>query len=133
MAENIHLVVIDPQNDFCEHGEDLTVEERTERKAKGIPIRERGSLYVPGAENDMQRVADMINRMGDKINKIHVSLDCHYKYDISHPKFLRNSKGENPEPFTIISHKDAVDGVWFPIFASLPGHSPDVRYPRREG
>ena len=103
--ERIDLLIIDPQVDFCDP---------------------KGALYVPGAENDMARLASMIDRFGSKIKNIHVTLDCHHLYDIAHPGFWRNSAGENPEPFTIISHKDIVDGIWFPAFASLPGY-PNAR------
>jgi nicotinamidase-related amidase len=103
--ERIDLLIIDPQVDFCDP---------------------KGALYVPGAENDMARLASMIDRFGSKIKNIHVTLDCHHLYDIAHPGFWRNSAGENPEPFTIITHKDIVDGVWFPAFAALPGY-PNAR------
>ncbi|HUS50667.1 MAG TPA: hypothetical protein VMZ91_10910, partial [Candidatus Paceibacterota bacterium] len=108
MAERIDLVVIDPQVSFCDKATD--------------------ELYVPNAENDVKRIAEMINRFGKKINKIHVSMDCHHFFDISHMKFWRNSKGQNPDPFTIITHQDTVDKVWFPIFKSLPGHSDAQAY-----
>lgn len=97
--ERIDLVIIDPQNDFCDP---------------------KGSLYVDGANDDMQRVASMIDKHGSKIKKIHVTLDCHHFYDISHPGFWRNSEGEHPDPFTIITNQDIVDGKWFPVFMSLP-------------
>ncbi len=105
MAKRIDLLLIDPQVDFCDSN---------------------GALFVPGATEDMQRVASMIDRVGEKINRIHVTMDCHHFFDIAHPGFWRNSKGENPDPFTIISHQDIVDGIWFPIFAALPG-SPNAR------
>lgn len=38
--QKIHLLIIDPQNDFCSPD---------------------GSLYVHGAEQDMQRLADFID------------------------------------------------------------------------
>ena len=103
------LMIIDPQVDFCDPN---------------------GSLFVPGATEDMQRIASMIDRYGSKINKIHVTLDCHHFYDIAHPKTWRNKKGENPEPFTIISHQDTLDDVWFPIFKSFPGYPDAKKYVR---
>lgn len=98
MLERIDLLIIDPQVDFCDPN---------------------GSLYVEGADEDMKRVADMIDRLGGKINNIHVTLDCHYKFSIFHKLIWRNSKGENPDPFTIISAKDVKDGIWFPVFPYL--------------
>lgn len=100
--ERIDLLIIDPQVDFCDP---------------------KGALYVPGAEKDMERLASMIDRFGSKIKNIHVTLDCHHLFDIAHPGFWRNSIGDNPNPFTIITHKDVIDGVWFPVFAKLPGYA----------
>ncbi len=101
MAERIDLLIIDPQVDFC--------------------CPNKGALYVPGAEKDMERIAQLIKNFGSKIKQIHVTLDCHHEIDIAHPLMWMNSDGKNPDPFTIISHKDVVDGIWFPIFAELPG------------
>ena len=98
MAERIDLVIIDPQNDFCKPD---------------------GALFVPGADNDMKRLASLIKRRKKVIKKIHVTLDCHYLIDIAHPPMWRNSAGENPEPFTIITSKDIRDGIWFPIYPQL--------------
>lgn len=95
----IDLLIIDPQNDFCKPS---------------------GALYVPGAENDMKRLATMVNRLGAKIDKIHVTLDSHHLVDIAHPIWWRNSKGEQPNPFTIITAQELRDGVWntrIPSFA----------------
>ena len=105
MSEKIDLLVIDPQNDFCD---------------------KKGSLYVPGADEDMRRIAEMIDRSGKMFSNIHVTLDSHHIYSIFHTDFWRNSDGKNPDPFTVITNKDIVDGVWFPIFAALPGY-PNAR------
>jgi len=99
MAERIDLLIIDPQVSFCDP--------------------EKGELYVPGAENDMQNVANMIDRFGKKINKIHVTLDCHHKIDIAHPLMWKNKQGENPQPFTIITAQDIQNNKWTPIFPNL--------------
>ena len=47
----LHLLIIDPQNDFCSS---------------------QGSLYVPGADQDMGRLARLVDRLKDKIADIHV-------------------------------------------------------------
>jgi len=98
MAERIDLLIIDPQVDFCDP---------------------KGSLYVDGSEGDMQRVASMIDRFGDKISKIHVTLDCHYRISVAHPLMWRDSDGNPPPPFTLITSKDIKEGIWFPIFPDL--------------
>ena len=92
--EELHLLIIDPQRDFCDPD---------------------GSLSVPGADKDMERLAKMIARIEDKIRDIHCTLDAHHLFDISHPIFWADSKGKNPEPFTIIGAEDVKNGVWRPV------------------
>jgi len=87
----IHLVIIDPQNDFCDPN---------------------GSLYVQGAENDMTRLARLIGRLKDKLADIHVTLDSHRKVDISHPMWWKNSGGKHPDPFTVVTAADVEAGKW---------------------
>ena len=55
MSKRVELLIIDPQIDFCDPA--------------------RGALYVPGAEHDMRRLAQMVVRLKDKIDDIHVTLD----------------------------------------------------------
>ncbi len=86
-----HLIIIDPQNDFCD------------------PM---GNLFVPGAEMDMDRLSELIKRGENKIHSIHCTLDSHHTYDISHPVFWRDKLKNNPLPFTIISKEDVLKGKW---------------------
>ena len=86
-----HLVVIDPQRDFCDPN---------------------GSLYVPGAEDDMKRLAALVQRLKGKLTDIHVTLDSHRKVDISHPIWWKDSAGKHPDPFTIITAQDVKDSKW---------------------
>lgn len=88
---DVRLIGIDWQNDFCDS---------------------KGSLFVPGADEDAKRCAAMVKRLGKKITQIHETLDSHHFIDIAHPIFLINSEGAHPEPFTIITSKDMKDGVW---------------------
>jgi len=87
----LHLLCIDPQNDFCDPN---------------------GALAVPGADEDMNRLAAMVLRLKDKLDDIHVTLDSHRLVDISHPIWWRDSAGAHPDPFTIVSVSDVVDGKW---------------------
>lgn len=87
----IELLIIDPQNDFCNPN---------------------GSLFVPGANEDMERLAAMVNRIGSKLFDIHVTLDTHHLVDIAHPIFWTNSEGKHPDPFTIISADEVSNGAW---------------------
>jgi len=91
MAPRIHLLVIDPQNDFCDPN---------------------GSLYVPGAEEDMNRLAALVARLGSRLAQIHVTLDSHRKVDISHPIWFRDGKGNHPAPLTMIGAADLESGDW---------------------
>ena len=93
-----HLIIVDPQNCFCDLGE---------------------SLFVPGADIDMLNVANMILRLNGRIYDIHVTLDSHHLIDIAHPIFWVNSQGIHPGPFTIITKDDVLNGVWMP---SIPAY-----------
>lgn len=73
------------------------------------------SLYVPGAEEDMQRAAEWIYRNVDKITKLHFSMDTHRVYQIFHPAFWTDDDGKHPDPFTTITHDDLRAGKWKPI------------------
>jgi len=89
---NIQLVVIDPQNDFM----DIS----------------GAALPVPGANEDMKRVAKMVERCGRKLSDIHVTLDSHRLVDIAHPAWWMDGRGKSPEPFTLITAADIAKGVW---------------------
>ena len=96
--KNVHLVVIDPQVDFCDP---------------------KGNLYVAGADKDMGRLAKMIDRISSKLEDIHVTLDSHHFVDVAHPIFWKAADGSHPKPFTIISSSDVKNGVWTPTKPSL--------------
>ena len=87
----MHLLIIDPQNDFCD------------------PV---GSLYVPGAEDDMARLASFMERTRSKIDDIHVTVDSHHLFDIAHPLYWKDTEGNHPQPFTIITAADVRSGKW---------------------
>lgn len=89
--KNIQLLVIDPQVDFCDP---------------------KGALYVGGAEKDMERLAVMLDKHGDKIDDIRVTLDSHQQLHIAHPIFWVDGKGNHPSPFTLISADDVAKGKW---------------------
>lgn len=80
------FLIIDPQNDFVDP---------------------KGSLSVPGASDDMDRLAAFISANQEKVSGIAVSLDTHDVIDISHPTFWLDPEGKNVEPFTVIKHKEA--------------------------
>jgi len=114
----VHLLVIDPQNDFCWPGIDLTKMTTQEANTlkKHIPpeVLAQGALFVPGADKDMERLAQFIKEMKDLIDDIHSTVDSHHYVDIAHPIFWMNSKGEHPGDydFTIITAADVRNAVW---------------------
>jgi len=79
------LLVIDPQNSFCDPA---------------------GELYVGGAEEDMGRLAEFIRRQRSDIHRIIVTLDSHNKIHIAHPIWWIDAEGNPPDPFTRISIHD---------------------------
>ncbi len=90
------FLIIDSQYDFCHP---------------------QGALFVPGAEEDMQRLSQIIREQGDKIDHICVTLDSHPVNDISHPSFWQDQAGNSPAPFTQITLQEVKDGKWTPRFA----------------
>lgn len=79
------LFIVDPQNDFCDP---------------------RGALFIPGAEEDMKRLASHLAFQGDQIDHVVVSLDSHHTFDIAHPAFWMDAEGMNPPPFTVITREN---------------------------
>jgi nicotinamidase/pyrazinamidase len=103
----VHLLVIDPQNDFC----DIPTAEQPVDPSN--PTRKLApALPVPGADADMKRLAAFIARAGNKLYDIHVTLDSHNPVDIAHPMWWTNDQGQAPAPFTVITSKDVSAGLW---------------------
>lgn len=114
----VHLLVIDPQNDFCIGSEKIRIPEsslgvnhRLGVVANGcveVETGNRGALVVPGAEADMNRLAALIDRVGGKLDDITVTLDSHQRNGIERPSmYKRVSDGAAPGPFTILGiHSD---------------------------
>lgn len=92
-----HLLVIDPQNDF---------------------VSPTGSLSVPGADGDMDRVVSLVERLGDALERIVVTLDAHHVHDISHPHWWRAADGSRPAPFTVVTAADVREGRWTTVPAA---------------
>jgi len=96
-----HLLIIDPQIDLC----DLN-----------------GSLYVDGADNDMDNLSVFIDKNTDNIDHIHVTLDSHHEIDVSHPSFWVDDYDNNPDPFTVIQSDDLKSGKWKTKIPHLQKH-----------
>jgi len=87
-------LIVDPQEDFCHP--------------------KKGTLYVPGAERDMARLAGFLDRLGERIESVTVTLDSHHLPHIAHAIFWTGPQGESPAPFSIISPEDVRSGKWRP-------------------
>lgn len=106
-----HLLIIDPQNDFCDLPEPF-------RPTQADGSRVAPSLPVAGAHADMLRVAALIDAAGSKLSQISITLDAHQHLDIAHPTFWQTATGEPVSPFTQIAAADVQSGRYVP---RLPG------------
>lgn len=93
--EKIHLLAIDMQVDFCH---------------------EQGTLHIPGALEDVRRLIEFIYHHAERITDITCTLDSHVGYQIFHPSWWEDAKGEHPPPLTLISYDDVKAGKWRPLF-----------------
>jgi nicotinamidase/pyrazinamidase len=80
-----HLLIIDPQVDFC------------------AP---QGALFVKGADRDITRLAAFVRQHGPALADIHVTLDSHQLVHVAHPIFWIDRDGNHPAPFTVITKAD---------------------------
>lgn len=109
MARRIQLLIIDPQNDFC----DLP-----EAWCPALPdggTRCSPALPVPGAHADLLRLSAFIGRCGEAIDDVTLTLDSHHRYDIAHPGFWRQRGGSAVAPFTPITGRQLRAGDFMPI------------------
>ena len=108
MKKTIQLLLIDPQNDFCDVPADwcpldpLTGQARTP------------ALPVAGAHADMLRLAELIRAGAGGISAITLTLDAHHRFDIAHPTFWQTGTGGPVAPFTSIAAAQVRDGSFAP-------------------
>lgn len=99
------LLIIDPQVDFCMPG---------------------AALYVKGADEDMARLSEFINKNAKEIESIDISLDMHEINSIFHPEFWLGTDLKHPSPFISISLDDVSSGKWKP--ADIKDYTKSVDY-----
>lgn len=87
--KSVAMLVIDPQNDFCDPN---------------------GSLFVKGADQDSIRLAEIITKYKKEIDDIYCTLDTHHLIHVAHPIFWMQQDGTHPNPFTLISENDILSG-----------------------
>ncbi len=95
MSASTLLLIIDAQFDFCNPA---------------------GTLFVPGADQDVLRIAGLLETKSSAIDDVIVTLDTHQVLDISHPGFWKDAEGRNPDPFTPITLNEVRSGRWKPLW-----------------
>ncbi|MBU0830235.1 MAG: cysteine hydrolase, partial [Gammaproteobacteria bacterium] len=115
MSRNIQLLVIDPQNDFC----DLPTAWQPTDPTTGTRTAPR--LPVAGAHADMQRLAAFIRTHATQLDAITVTHDSHQRIDIAHPGFWQQADGGAVGPFTPITAAQVRAGAFAP---RSPAHLP---------
>lgn len=100
------LLIIDPQNDFCDI--------------------EGAALPVAGANDDLQRLARFIEANVDRIDGITVTLDSHASVAVERTTFWLGSDDQPVAPFTFITAADVVAGVYRPRNARVTNQVVDM-------
>jgi nicotinamidase/pyrazinamidase len=106
MKRNIQLLIIDPQNDFC----DVPDTWFGQNPLTGRPT--PPALPVAGAHADMQRLAGLIDAGQAGLSEVVVTLDSHSRIDVAHPAFWQQSDGSPVAPFTTITARQVRDGIF---------------------
>ncbi len=91
------LLIIDPQNDFLD-----------------VP---GATLPVPGANADMQRLADWLLSHLAQVQSITVTLDSHSSVGVERTTFWQDAQGLPVAPFTLITAADVAAGKFAPRHA----------------
>lgn len=97
----IKLLLIDPQNDFCD-----------------LP---GAALPVPGADADMRRLAGLMSTARPHVTDVIVTLDSHASIGIERPPFWETGDGGPVAPFTVITEEDVRSGKFRPRDRALQG------------
>ena len=97
MPRKVQLVLVDPQNSFCKR-----VEPQLQQTLHD------GELCIPGAWEDMERVAGLIRRLGGRLGTIDVTMDSHQLLHVANPIWFRDQSGRHPKPFTIMRAHEGV-------------------------
>lgn len=91
---NATLLIIDPQNDFCDI--------------------EGAALPVAGANADLQRLSSLIARAPDAMSDIIVTLDTHDTVSVERTTFWKQADGTPASPFTEITEEAVREGKYAP-------------------
>lgn len=105
MTSKVHLLIIDPQNDFCDLPASYLPQNPLSTDQRLQP-----QLPVPGAHADMHRLAHFIRRGKETITHISITLDSHHHVGIERPAMWRRPDGSPVAPFTQLSSDDVRQG-----------------------
>ncbi len=106
---NTQLLLIDPQNDFCD------LPEAWRPRTPALDHAVQPALPVAGAHADLMRAAALVERLGARLQGITVTLDSHHRIDIAHPGFWHEpARAAAPAPFTTITAAQVRAGAYVP-------------------
>jgi nicotinamidase-related amidase len=95
-TEKIAVILVDCQHDFVDP---------------------TGTLYVPGAQEDMGRFLTWFYANAYRITSIYASLDTHLPFQIFYSSWWKDPQTDvHPGPFTVITADDIARGRWIPLF-----------------
>lgn len=109
MKRNIHLVIIDGQNDFCDLPQEYLPQDPLNPGLRLAP-----ALPVAGAHADMLRLSDFMNRGLRGLADVSITLDSHHRLGIERPAFWMQASGAAVEAFTQITAADVRAGKYLP-------------------
>lgn len=111
MKRSIHLLAIDPQNDFCDLPESWLPPDPL---AAATGARVRPQLPVAGAHADMLRLAGLIGEGAAGLSDITITLDSHAYVGIERTTFWAGADGGAVAPFTTITAAQVRRGEYRP-------------------
>ncbi len=95
-TEKIAVILVDCQHDFVDP---------------------TGTLYVPGAQQDMARFLTWFYQNAHRVTSIYASLDTHLPFQIFYSSWWKDPlTGAHPEPYTVITADDITNERWMPLF-----------------
>ena len=115
--KNNRLLGIDMQWDFCHPG----VTDYNPNRYYDF-ISTPGALYVPGAEDDCEVTASLINEYGDDIMGMSIPMDTHRPSHIAHADYWRNKNGDMPKNFVELTKEEIANEIWFPAHPNGEKH-----------
>lgn len=108
MTPTVQLLIIDPQNDFC----DLPAAWCAANPLTGQAL--APALPVQGAHADMLRLAAFVDGASAVLSSVAITLDSHHRLHIAHPTFWKAAQNASVPPFTTITAAQVRAGEFCP-------------------